>query len=478
VSRDELDSFRASQTILPIFNAWLGGDVGINVMEQLRIIDEDLAAEFRLNRELRNAFQFLRERSMLSPGIEDTLMMNGTWQMPPTNKMKLSDLRRINESLVELLDVPEDLLKGLLALSKRSAMFATCFDRARAMRSQPTVVDCTRQALQELRELVRGDAVRIEELGESLEGVLQELQRSSTESSELDIISRYFSGDVGVGHTGTGSSSAIINKFNAASELVRLRQELRPFITAVRDQKLFSITVVEQLESNVSIRDALSNFLLNEAPAILRGVNAALSNLTVWEVAFVGRLSNAALLLEFLRRHGRTLETSGSLQRAQNRAAANEHASSVLLTLLPLNALLRPLYDSSHQLDSLADIKIHFASFAERFEVPREGGNRVPTAILELENLADNWSVIKFYFHDSGDGLEEILQFHELMKGDAAYYVHAAEVAKIWSNPNENQPYLKMLSQLIATALMSDDPESLLSAAIVFPILSKFLSIW
>ena len=379
------------------------GGGGGAVTEHFPVIATELAAGFAQNERIRNTLRFLSERSMLSAGIEDTLRMNADWLLPPTNKSNLSNIISINESLMRLLNMEEDVLQGLLSFSKGSRMFAVRFDRARTDRPRgATIAECTRLALQGLRNLVRGDGVRIEEFGESLQNVLQELRRSSTKSSELEMISNYFSGEIS---GDVDASSAIIDKLNAAFDLVRLRQELRPFFTAVREQMIFSNRVVEELENNSSILNALGNFRLSDAKDILHGVNIVLSGLTIWEVAFVGRLSNAALLLEFLRRQGRIFESSGSLQRAQNRAATNEHASSVLLTLLPLNELLQPLYDPAHRLDSLADLKIHFIKFPQRFTSHVDRENRVPSAILELENLADNWSVIEYYFNDNGDNL-------------------------------------------------------------------------
>eukprot|EP01036_Dinobryon_divergens_P033971 gene33971-43884_t len=341
LSYEELNQFRDSPVFTQIAGTWLDGGAGGAVVEHLPIIAAELAEGFAQSARVRNTFQFLSDRKMLSAGIENTIVMNADWLSLPTNWSKLSDIVKINDLLVGLLNLDEDVLKGLLSFSKGSRMFAVRFDRARTDRPRgATIADCTRRALQGLRNLVRGDGVRIEEFGESLQNVLQELRRSSTKSSELEMISNYFTGEIA---GDADASSVIISKLNAAFDLVRLRQELRPFITAVREQMILSNRVVEEIENNDSVRNALGNFLLSEARAILHGVNTVLSGLTIWEVAFVGRLSKAALLLEFLRRQGRTFETSGSLQRAQNRAASNEHASSVLLTLLPLNALLQPL---------------------------------------------------------------------------------------------------------------------------------------
>jgi hypothetical protein len=72
-------------------------------------------------------------------------------------------------------------------------------------------------------------------------------------------------------------------------------------------------------------------------------------------------------------------------------------------------------------------------------------------------------------------------QLDELVKGDEAYGAHAIVVANISTkSPNsiEYQSYMRVLCESIESALKSNTPESLLSVAIVFPILSEFLNTW
>ena len=100
---------------------------------------------------------------------------------------------------------------------------------------------------------------------------------------------------------------------------------------------------------------------------------------------------------------------NGLLERAQNRASQNNHTSQVLLSLLPLEKLLSPLYEQT--LECLTDLKDHFAQFSDRLNVV-DNKSKEPVALLELMDVSDNWSTIEVFFFPGAERVERMIKVY------------------------------------------------------------------
>jgi hypothetical protein len=277
----------------------------------------------------------------------------------------------------------------------------------------------TRRAIAELRDLVYNRDVRINDFKLTLTGVIAELmgRRRSAIAAELKRIAQFFAtiteqdGEGGEGggawadmSEGPGSmlNDTLIN-LNAAFTLERLKEVLVPFQTAVVELELLPRAVIESLQDHTALVEIMSNFLVSEAPRILSEVEAVLEGMSYHALLLVGKLTTADLLLIFLQKHARSFD-SGTLDRAQHRAASNAHATGVLMHLSGLQTLLEPFYN--HTLESLSEMSKHLV---EHLRMSLDG--HMCFSVAHLVNVCENWDEVEIYFRETSDtiaGTEDI----------------------------------------------------------------------
>lgn len=266
---------------------------------------------------------------------------------------------------------------------------------------------------QNLRNLVDGENVRIDDFGITLQDVIADLKQRKRDTirTELQLIAQYFSnkarpdeedGEIEfVDQPQVDASQDLLNRLNTAFALLRYRDVMEDFITAIREIKMFgddlSLQVIRDINDNEWFIALQSNFLLTQSTAIFRGMDNLLSSLDSGEVAFIAKLTTSKPLVQFLKRFGKTF-AEGSLERAKNRAITNEHALQILMKVEPLRDLLQPLYDQD--LRSLDDLKTHFRR-SGRFESTVR--NPDPPALMDLVTVSENWSLVEVFFQDSSD---------------------------------------------------------------------------
>ena len=272
----------------------------------------------------------------------------------------------------------------------------------------------TKGGLDELWHLVSNKDVRIDDF-KTLNKVIAEMQsrRKSTMCSELEHIASFFAtqaakkrgkentaGKTGV--TGTKLSDTINANLSAAFSLLRYREVLVPFRTAVVEMELLPKTMIEILNDSTALIELQSNFLVAEAPRLRNEVDVCLQGLSISALALVGKLVNADLLMQFLKKRGQSFESD--LDRAQQRYASDEFSSGVLVHLSEMSLLLQPFY--SRSLLTLSDMKLHLDANLRMTQ-----NNQDCLTVAYLVNVCENWTAVEMCFRDSGDnhaGTEDI----------------------------------------------------------------------
>ena len=335
--------------------------------------------------------------------------------------MKLSTLVQHNKDLSQALHFEEDVLLALKTFCRGSVMFEARFDNYESLvgSDNNAVIVKTKAALQGMKDLVSNPEVRINDFGMTLDGLIAEMtsRRRSAVILELEGIAHFFSISAKTTEEGTGGSgrheqgmtdnilSETLANLQAAFNLMRYRDVLMPFRTALIDLKLLPEDAIAQLESSDALYELHSNFLVTEAPALLTAVQGALHGLSHAAVTLVGKLSSADLLLLFLRKHGQSFE--GDLDRAQDRSASNVLVTNVLLLLSSINALLEPFYNRT--LLSVADMKTHLDA---NLRMSADGQECL--SVAHLLNICENWDEVEIFFKDSGQtnsGTDDIQRF-------------------------------------------------------------------
>ena len=272
------------------------------------------------------------------------------------------------------------------------------------------VTDKTKGALDELWHLVSNRDVRIDDF-KTLDKVIAEMQsrRKSTMCSELEHIASFFaakaanetsSGKPWV--TGSKLSDTINANLSAAFSLLRYREVLVPFRTAVVEIELLPKPVINILNGSAALTELQTNFLVAQAPRLLSEVDACLQGLSISALVLVGKLVDADLLMQFLKKRGQSFESD--LDRAQQRYASDEFSSGVLVHLSEMYILLKPFY--SRSLLTLNDVKLHLDANLRMTQ-----NNQDCLTVACLVNVCENWTAVEMCFRDSGDshaGTEDI----------------------------------------------------------------------
>ena len=276
------------------------------------------------------------------------------------------------------------------------------------------VTEKTKGGLDELWHLVSNKDVRIDDF-KTLDKVIAEMQsrRKSTMCSELEHIATFFAtqaakekgkentaGKTGV--TGTKLSDAINANLSAAFSLLRYREVLVPFRTAVVEMELLPKTMIEILNDSAALIELQSNFFVAEAPRLISEVDACLQGMSISALVLVGKLVDADLLMQFLKKRGQSFESD--LDRAQQRYASDEFSSGVLVHLSEMSLLLQPFY--SRSLVTLSDMKHHLDANLRMTQ-----NNQDCLTVAYLVNVCENWTAVEMCFRDSGDnhaGTEDI----------------------------------------------------------------------
>jgi hypothetical protein len=328
-----------------------------------------------------------------------------------SSNITLSRLIGNNEDLSTVLNLDEEVLLALKTFSRGSVMFALRFDDRDPTVMATDIAGKTKMALKKLRDLVCNKDAYIDDFKVSLPGFIAELQNRhrSKISLELEQIVHYFAATASKIEEVDLNSKVVFGEFvlnetltnlNAAFSLMRYRDVLVPFKTALIDLQLVPNLVRKQLESSVALDSLMQNFRVSDAPSLLNDVQESIARLSHSALTFIGKLTSADLLLHFLRKYGGSLEL-GALDRAQERARFNAHASGVLMNLPVLQALLDPFYNHKlHTLDEMREhLEVHLVVSAD---------GRECISIAQLVSVSQNWAEIEIYFRDSGNAQEGI----------------------------------------------------------------------
>eukprot|EP01041_Mallomonas_annulata_P001672 gene1672-3231_t len=331
-----------------------------------------------------------------------------------STNMRLNEIIDSNNSFKAALGLPEETLSALMTFAGVSFMFASRFDegdKTTAFRNNREEI-CYRckKALSRLEQLVNGEQIRISDFKLNLSNVLEELQqrRRATVASEMTRIAAFFAKDDSKHGKGSQVLDLNLDRLNSTMTLLRYKDELPACKVAITELELVPKAVRDVMEESVGLNQMMEDFYLADAPSILALVQQDLHGLSPWHLALIGKLHESVLLLSFLRRQGEALE-NGTLDRAQNRASTNEHASKVLMKLLPLRDLLRPFYSRSFTdlLGIRSHLEKHMGSSSQSSSSNNSNSisdpNDEPTILSELLNVAENWSVVEIYFRDGGE---------------------------------------------------------------------------
>lgn len=326
-----------------------------------------------------------------------------------SSNITLSRLIGNNEDLSTVLNLDEEVLLALKTFSRGSVMFSLRFDNHDPTVMATDIAGKTKMALKKLRDLVCNKDAYIDDFKVSLPGFIAELQNRhrSKISLELEQIVHFFAATASKTEEVDLNTKVVFGEFvlnetlanlNAAFSLMRYRDVLVPFKTALID--LVPNLVRKQLESSVALDSLMQNFRVSDAPSLLNDVQESIARLSHSALTFVGKLTSADLLLHFLRKYGGSLEL-GALDRAQERARFNAHASGVLMNLPVLQALLDPFYN--HKLQTLDEIREHL-----EVHLVFSPDSRECISIAQLVSVSENWAEIEIYFRDSGNAQEGI----------------------------------------------------------------------
>ena len=340
------------------------------------------------------------------------------------SNIKLIDLSAGNADVVAKLNLDEFTLDALKTFSRGSQMFASRFDAHmesvvrdanKEDQNIRTITSKTKGALDELRDLVSNTDVRIDDFKITLTEVIAEMQsrRRSTMTAELERIASFFAkkivggidGDMNLGRSAAASRNigdTIKANLDAAFSLLRYRDILLPFRTALIDMELLPRDVIEFLNDSAALTELQTNFYVAQAPRLLGEVVTSLEGISVPALELVGKLVDADLLMQFLKKRGQSFESD--LDRAQQRYSWDEFSSRVLTHLTGMNALLEPFYSLS--LHTLSDMKAHLET---NVRMSPDGKDCLTAAYLA--NVCENWTAVEMCFRDGGDtnaGTEDI----------------------------------------------------------------------
>lgn len=193
-----------------------------------------------------------------------------------------------------------------------------------------------------------------------------------------------------------------LSRLNASFTLVKYRDVIPAFRTALRELKLEHVidASADQVLSTVQ-----ENFLVSHAPQMLAALTSCLGGLELFELKIIGKLASerdlsSGLLLLFFKRHASQQDFDQAMEHAQNRAAANAHASRVLRNVPTVRDLLEVFWNPNANL-SLRDIKEHMQRHIRMSG--KEGQEVVCATLEELTNLIENWGECEIYFRDGVD---------------------------------------------------------------------------
>ena len=340
--------------------------------------------------------------------------------------IQLNELTGNNRNFAASLNLKDETLRALKTFCRGSLMFRNRFDSAKSVVGVPTdgailseTVDITLRtetALEDLRDLVSNEDVRIDDFRLDLHGLIAELQNRhrSAMALELELILRFFevqaTKDLGGESTAKGGKVVVRNvlndtlaNLNAAVTLLGYRDVLLSFRRAIRELDLLPQCEIDELDSTAALAELCSNFSVVQAPRLLVEVQGSLHGLSCPAITVVGKLLDADVLLLFLKKHHTSFESD--LDRAQQRATTNALASSVLMHLSTIKTLLEPFY--THSFSSLADMQIHLDA---NLRMSADGLHCLTLTVLK--SVCDNWSDdMEMHFRDGGDtnsGTEDI----------------------------------------------------------------------
>ena len=387
----------------------------------------DLKREFELAEKESISFQslylFLNSRHLIPQAAAD--VHAGYFDL--VAKAKLPDvmvkvLKTANENFKDSLErklfMKEVVINALKQFSKDSDMFASRFDKFVGTSGHPNdfINTPTQKTLDDLEMLVSGADVRVEAFNHNLKGMLAELEgkggrRQRKMEKELELIANFFSS----GRTamrrpdslGQADRSTVLQdslrRLNAAFKLIRYREVMLPFISALRELKL--LTLAADLNSDNSVKCIYENFLVMDAEQILDDLQKTLCGLRLCDLKIIARIApekerTVFLLFEFLKKmDDRAFE--GALERAQNRAQSNEHAGSVLMKLADIRKLLEPFWNPERRITNIDGLKKHLQLHVRLHDV--ENQEPVCVTLEELINVIENWVDTEILFRDGGD---------------------------------------------------------------------------
>lgn len=282
------------------------------------------------------------------------------------------------------------------------------------------VIEAAGQVLQSLRRLVEDEQMTVGSLMRELQGeahhghVVDMLQRRNIKvlADEFARISAFFKGRGGGG--GGSAASAAAAGFEARLERIRstvpwlqYRAAYADMRTVLGEQRAVTAAELDALDAEMQNAALDEDILLKDAQAKLQRVQALLFGLPPSGVRVIGRLRDAAPVLAFLRRRG-ILADSGFHDvesRALERAAADEHALTVLNQLTRVRSLVKPFLEAPTSLavvcrTVLDQIRVQqrAARLASDAPVDAEPGGEALSEVVG--NVVANWDFATLFFAD------------------------------------------------------------------------------
>jgi hypothetical protein len=211
------------------------------------------------------------------------------------------------------------------------------------------ITDRTNQALSYLKQLIAADDIRINDFNINMDDILAEMssqgQRQRRFQEELELIFSYFqSKNIGLGNADTNMTERI-DILTSAIQLVRLREYIPNFITALVHLNMGSILADRDIDPVlVSISE---NFKVGDSKRLLKKVVDVLDGLTTTEILFIAKLAAsdglaASRMITFFRKSSNQELFDSVFSRAQEASLRDEHLSQIINKTPLIRRLLEP----------------------------------------------------------------------------------------------------------------------------------------
>lgn len=353
--------------------------------------------------------QYLELRNLLDQNISNSVTVKGMQDsiISVVTKLGLNDF---------------NVLRALRAFAGNSDLFVHHFGKVDTKitfsetEAKLEVINRTKHALDNLSLLVSNESIRIEDFFASdIAELVSELQRTGQGHShrqrkmerELEAIAQFFGSEKDSHGLAVGMLESSLDRLNArlnaAFHLVKLKEILPSFLSAMKELKLAHL-LDETTSATLSLllAELSDNFFIKDGPDIQSRLHAALSGLRQIDLVIISKLASelsAGLMLQVFARFSDENVFEQALEHAQNQASGNPVAGKLLLKLRGLRAVLRPFWNPSCTV-TLQALAEHMVK--EVRVINTQGSEALCPILEELTNVIEHWPECEICFRDGG----------------------------------------------------------------------------